>query len=677
MFICALILNLFASYLIASIASSFLVFYVAFFAFIILNVEILSLFNCIYDFNLLILSGLNLVFSSIIFKYKKVNFLKPKIDFKRLKNALFLDKFLIVLAFAFIILLSVSLFLAFIMPPLEPDSQTYHFFRALMFAENHNLSHFDTNDVRALIMPINSEIIYTWIYSLTHKLHGFAIFSYCSYLALIGALWSVFEHFKVSIRKRLFAIFIFSSMPCVIAQLSNLQTDITVGALLLTAFALALNKKIYFASLALSIALGVKSTAFMAIFSVFILIFYFNRDLKELKKLSLFLILNFLIFSSYNYILNLIQFHNPFSNHAAYTSHHFWGGIKGYISNLINYAFQMLDFTGFSWGYYLNDKILALKEQVFHILSIDINQGTNVPIEFVNFSTDEQVTGFGILGFLVLIPAIIKGFIIKHKNYSIFSYVFILNILILAGTLAYMTYSIRFIATFFSISAAILAFFYTKNKFIKTIITLFSVFYMAIMPFYIIRAPFFVIQKDLKKNNYNIEAFIEDCFMGHIVPVIKTTKKIKTALDAKYQNAKNIGYFKTSDSTALYLKTLKNKHFDFLAASKLNDYDLDEYDLIIVENESQDDNVFNVEDIQINYEIKDNNIYFKTDKKLQCVYYYDKNKATTDKIKAQKRECFSLYPIFQNKNFKLDNIDKEKIETLNKTLVLYYFIKSN
>ena len=143
MFICALILNLFASYLIASIASSFLVFYVAFFAFIILNVEILSLFNCIYDFNLLILSGLNLVFSSIIFKYKKVNFLKPKIDFKRLKNALFLDKFLIVLAFAFIILLSVSLFLAFIMPPLEPDSQTYHFFRALMFAENHNLSHFD------------------------------------------------------------------------------------------------------------------------------------------------------------------------------------------------------------------------------------------------------------------------------------------------------------------------------------------------------------------------------------------------------------------------------------------------------------------------------------------------------------------------------------------------------
>ena len=124
----------------------------------------------------------------------------------------------------------------------------------------------------------------------------------------------------------------------------------------------------------------------------------------------------------------------------------------------------MLDFTGFSWGYYLNDKITNLREQVFNFISIDSSTGVNTIGDMVNFSTDEQVTGFGILGFLVFIPSVIKGLFCLNKKYSIFAFIFVLNVLILSGSLAYMNYSIRFIASFGAVSSIVLALFYTKNK---------------------------------------------------------------------------------------------------------------------------------------------------------------------------------------------------------------------
>lgn len=55
----------------------------------------------------------------------------------------------------------------------------------------------------------------------------------------------------------------------------------------------------------------------------------------------------------------------------------FWGGIKGYIANLIHFCFQSLDFTGFKWGNYLNDKIFTLKDSIFHLLNIPLGLGSN------------------------------------------------------------------------------------------------------------------------------------------------------------------------------------------------------------------------------------------------------------------------------------------------------------
>ena len=65
--------------------------------------------------------------------------------------------------FAFLSLLLVSFFLAVVTSVLEPDSQTYHFLRAYEYIKNGSLNHFETTDIRALIMPINSEIFYSFM----------------------------------------------------------------------------------------------------------------------------------------------------------------------------------------------------------------------------------------------------------------------------------------------------------------------------------------------------------------------------------------------------------------------------------------------------------------------------------------------------------------------------------
>lgn len=192
-----------------------------------------------------------------IFQIQKTKPLKINFDFKRLKNTLLLDKSLIVPSVSFVILLIVIFVLAMVIPVLEPDSQTYHFIRAYDFVKFKSLNHFEINDIRVLVMPINSEIIYAWMYLFKKTLRGYGILSHSSFIVFILSFWQILEKLKFCYRKRLFAIFVFSSFSSIIVQISSLQTILT-----------------------------------------FILFF----------------IINFTVFSSYNYISNFIQFHNFLGN---------------------------------------------------------------------------------------------------------------------------------------------------------------------------------------------------------------------------------------------------------------------------------------------------------------------------------------------------------------------------
>ena len=67
------------------------------------------------------------------------------------------------------------------LPVNEPDALSYHTYRALIWAQKGFIHHFDTADIRNHVMPINSELIYTWIFSLTNKDFGFGFLQFSSY----------------------------------------------------------------------------------------------------------------------------------------------------------------------------------------------------------------------------------------------------------------------------------------------------------------------------------------------------------------------------------------------------------------------------------------------------------------------------------------------------------------
>lgn len=689
MFFGAIILNLISSYFLASIFGNLLIIFIAFFALVVLNMEILSIFGAISKLNVFIFSILNFLTTLSIFKYKKIPRLKINFDFKRLFNSLLLDKSLAILSFAFIIMLLVSLFLALVVPVLEPDSQTYHFIRAYEFAKLGSLAHFETNDIRALIMPINSEILYSWLFLFKKNFHGYGIVSFCSFILSICSMWSIFEKFKFAYRKRLYAIFLLSSLSAIIIQIPSLQTDLLVGSLLICAFSLFINNSIYFSSLSLALALGVKSTGVIALIAFFVLIILYelliekNKKLNKTKRFALFLPLNFLVFSSYNYILNLIQFHNPLSNHSAYLGHSFWGGFRGYIANLIHYFFQSFDFTGFLWGYYLNSEILNIKKAIFDFLQIDPMIGCNVKQDIVNIFTDEQTVGFGILGFLVYLPMIfissIKIFFDKNKKtilLFLFALTFVLNILVLSRATAYMVFSIRFIVAFVVLSSIVLIGAYKKRSFLKPIIIFFCLFYMILISCHNARMPFEAMFKNLKALNYDLDKLEDEAYKGKIITVYELASSIQEILDEKYSNYKKIAFVKTTTSPALYLKKmeLKGKRIDFVKPTNANIENLKNYDLVILEGERQNDNVFNPWDIKKDYKIENNRVIFNSNKNLNSFWLYAQNERFKYKDDALERITFTYPYLIQRNEFKLDYIKEVTLKSNNEKINVYYFI---
>ena len=689
MFFSCLILNTLSGFLIASIFRNILIFFISFFAFCVLNMEILSLFRAIDDKNILIFSILNLIFSIVFFKYKKVEFLKPNFDFKRLKNSFLLDKSLIILSISFLILILITFLLAFLSVPLEPDSQTYHFLRAFEFVKNHNLNHFETNDIRALVMPINSEILYAWMLALKKNFVGFGLVSFFSYIFVIFSIFSLSDELKLPYRKRLWVVFMLSSLSSLIISIPSLQTDILVGALLLAGFILFIKNSLFFASLALALSFGTKSSAIMAFLGFITLCIcfeYFKNkkiDIKKFFKFFSFLALNFIIFSSYNYIQNIIQFHNPLSNEPAYIGHRFWGGIEGYISNLVHYFFQFFDFTGFKWGYYLNNKIMSAQESVFEVLKINPLIGCNINQDIVNITTDEQMAGFGILGFLVFLPAIVHSFFTFKKNkksflYFSFALCFLVNILVLAFSVAWMVFSIRFILSFIILSSLIFAKTYFKKgkkEIFKYIIIFFSLFYMTLIPFCIKRMPFRWVLKSFIESNFNFEKYTNSAFRGSFINTAKSAPIIYDTILERYKDKKKIAIIKTTSSLFLYLTLLEYKGYriDFLTLANIDLKRLKNYDLIIAQGKVQDDDVFNSKDEKINYEIINNNVIFKTNdnEALDCFYYDMSAEVATDMKNVFKRQCFTHS--YLNKTYKLNSIEKIETDELEKFDEIYYF----
>lgn len=609
-------------------------FYIAAMGIIILNIEILSLFKGITPAGIITLNILE--FLALLFVWVKMG--KPLLvpDTKKLKNGLKkifnsikLDKGLLILGLGVLVLIFTAFILCAFLPVNDFDAIFYHAYRALVWAHDGYIYHFDASDVRNLVMPINSELIYTWIYSLTKKDFGLYFVSFFAYFFALAGIWTILGKFKISTRKKLWTIFIFSSFAGIISQISSLQTDLTVGTLILYSLVLFYDfvntddkhiekqrlLKGYFSSLAFSIALGIKSTAFMAGLPVILIFFAYCFKKGALKKFGQFVFMafvNFMIFSSYNYILNLIDYHNPFGSTISINRHSFFGGFKGFLANFITYNIQMLDFTGFTWGILLSESMFKFKDELFSLLNIPPEAGVLMRLEGLNSGSSEQTIGFGVVSILTFIPAcilsiflLIKGTIKKIKAKWLIMYafgvLFYVNLIVLSFSIGYMVYSIRFITAFVTISAPILCLtYFKKNNIYKTLVVLFGIYYLFLVSGYLAARPFYNLLKAYRAEG-NYANFIEKtrCMKYPFFKGDNNRCFVEGVIIPKIKDGSNVGTF-SDDNLILYILKIKsmekNINFDELIVSRFDNYDIKKYDYLITPYPSQPIDVFNKKD---------------------------------------------------------------------------------
>ena len=689
MIFASLFLIFLSSYFLVSTLGSFLYFFAAALGLIILNIEILSLLKMISPVGIISLNFLTFFFMLLLWLKKKrvllkINFQNILINTKKLLHCFKLDKTLAILCCGVLFLIFISFVLSAFLPINDPDALTYHSYHSLVWADKGYIFHFDTKDVRNIVMPVNSEIIYSWIFSLTGKDIGFGLLEFLSYIFGIYGIWVFLGRLRFCFRKRLWAICIFSSFAGVISQISSTQTDLLVGVLLLYSMIFFFDwinrvnrRKVidgYFSSLCFGIALGVKSTAFIAGLPLLLLFFVYSylkfKDKKEGIKRFLFFIgflgINFVIFSGYNYVLNFIDYSNPLGSDISINRHGFFGGIKGFIANFIRYNIQMFDFAGFMWGIYLSGIMFKIQGSIFSFLHIANDTGVIMRMEGLNSSLSEQTIGFGITGFLVFIPSALFGIFrlikssigkisdkfniscfdccfkrnIKERYLIIYSLglLFYLCLIVLSFALGYMVYSIRFICAFVVICSPVLILsYFRKNNFYKGLVVLFACFYLFIASGHMAARPYWKLLNTYI-NTQDKEEFIQDirCMKDDFYMRKRKSCNIDENMFKYIEKDKIVGIFPDEyimmQLTKINAKK-KNIIADELLFTRIDKYNLKKYDYIITPEQYQTITEFNK---------KDKESFDKYRNTRHCLYIANDNR---NKLILNANELKTLYEI--------------------------------
>lgn len=698
------------SYLLTSIISpkknilGLIYLFIIAFAQIVLTFELLSLFSAIKIHWVLLMNILFFFVANYLWrKTSRQLWSLDCSDFKnRFKNSLRLDKSLIWLYIGFCVLLLSSLFLCIITPITNTDAQSYHVARSLFWVLQGNLSHFDTPDIRNLCLPINSEILYSWILLFIKKDVFLGFFSFVGYILSIISIFNILGLLGYCYRKRLWTIFILSSFSSVIVQPSGTETDLIIAGLVCSSIFLfwygAKNNEkipIFMASLAYALAIGTKTPALMMIPGVGLFMIGLSFYYKKSKPIKLFLswgVLCFIIFASYNYIQNYIHFGNFFGNENFLIVSKNYYGLRGLFSNFIKYIFMFVDFTGFRWGDYVGPTVEASRNAVLNFCHLgNIPDGLYTIKYSVNRTLVEPMMGAGILGFLVFLPTLIYSLIKpvfdkRTKTKLLFAYalLFVINILSISYFIAYMSFSVRFVMSFMVLSSPILVYSYlSKRNPLKYIIILFSLFYLICVSTHLWGRPTVYISRMLlngKSITYIRE--ISACKDYEANPVYRDSACVlEKRIETKFSKKNKILIFLGSSDYIFLLKSLvfKGYNVDIKNLEDSQKIDFNKYNLIIIPNKGQSSTyIKDYENRKKYYTIRNNKLVILKRALVPC--YYVKNSTIQNgyQMAPYRVFCFVTEKFITNKNLrKIDTVGVISSKILSRENIFTIYANEN
>lgn len=703
LFFISLLLVFAASYFITSIFAEknsplgIIYLLVSAFANVVVTFEILSLFSMITQWGVLILNVLICLVAYKLWKWleKPLWKLDVKDFFCKFINAVKLDKYLLVLSVGFVVLIGVSVFLMSFMPVVNLDAGAYHVLRSVFWVTNKNLNHFSIADSRNLILPINSEILYAWVILFVKRLCWFGFFSFAGYILSVVSVYNILSLMNFGFRRKLWVIFILSAFSSVLVQISSTETDIIIAGLVTSSlylfwYSVKNNKKvpIFFAALAYALAVGTKTPALTAVPAVGIAmtalsVYYLKKDFyKPILSFLYYSFFNFIIFSSYNYILNFIDYGNFLGSDPFMQVHRNQDGLLAIPANFIKYFFMFFDFTGFHWADFWGDKIISVRDALLSFLGLsNISDGLYNASKMINKSLLEPLMGLGVLGILVYLPcwlwSLIKPIFSKRKQtYFVFAFalMLVINIAVLSYQLQFMVYSIRFLMFFCVLSAPVLVYSYCKkNNFYKFIVVAFALFYMILASTHLWARPFLRIVKYMKKG-YSVTQIREiatcGAFLKNVNDMPDWDKRkeyyneactVNNYIRENIDKRNKILYFSNSSADVLSMKMMEFEGYniDFAVAEIINEVNLNKYNIIMtIFDEQFATNIrdFDKRKTDIYISPVTHKIYYRANPIVPCFYLNIQNKIITDLQNADDRaymaRCIISQNFYEMNNFK-------------------------
>ncbi len=675
------------------------------FAQVVLTFEILSLFKAISILGVFALNFLFLIISFIFWKRSGKFLYKPQVlpVFKEIKEVLLKDKLLLVMSIGLIFFIFTALYLSVMSPVNLYDSLAYRVPRAIFWVVNGSLSHFDIPDARMLVMPINSEILYAWILLFMKSDWYLGLFSFLSYIVSAVALYNFTKEFEFPLEKRIWAIVIFSSLASIVIEASSTEIDLLLGALIFVSmylFLLAAKKNcpviLYFSALSYALAIGTKTPAIMVIpsfilYGAAILYIYNRENIKSITgKFILFLVINFVLFASYNYILNLIHFGNPMGPASVLAYHSFYGGFKGFIGNIIRHLFLLIDFSGFEYAKLIGKHIVDFEYGLLDKLHIAKDYGVILSSDnTVNQELYDSCVGLGVLGILLFVPSLVLAFIRYFKEpkntvniiFAILAGMFFLNIIVLSLTVGFMVYSVRFITVFAILASPLLAFTYIKSSknIFKWVVAFYVLSYFLVISTNIGVRPFFFLVRGIKSPS-------EMSFIRGVLQDSKIDTYPNLTQDAVARNIilsdpqiKNVAVIVHTTFKNYLIKAMEFQgvKVDYILLEDYDKCDISKYDAIITNKTFQDSDYMKYFPQRLKeYDFKNNTFYLKKWRKSFCSYTDRDGKIITDKDYRQSTFVVCSIPV---RDFYIHGFKKiaeiglagDDTPTRRKTVVIY------
>ena len=646
------------------------------FANVVLTMEILSLFSAIYVPCVLALNLIFLVLSYVIWVKRgrpvwKIPFCDIKSFFRKYLICIKRDKYLAVLSVGFLIAVSTALFMSSFMPIMNFDAESYHALRSLFWIHNHNLNHFFVADIRNIAFPINSELIFVWVFMFIKRSAWVMYTAFAGFILAICGIYNILSLLKYSMRKKLWVILIISSLSSVVAQMTTTETDMIIAGLIISSIYLfwyGLKTKrlipVFMSALAYALAVGTKTTACIMVPGCAIgftaLAVYYNKKefYKPLLQFIGFGILNFIIFSSYNYILNFIDFGNMFGSKYILASHENFYGACAIVANFIKYLFMFVDFAGFAWNQFLGEHIESLRNAVLSALNMSMYKDGFFSLGSNRSTLIEPVMGMGVLGLILYLPfwfvALLKPLCSKNKrNIFIFGFALFLfiNLLFISYKLAYMSYSIRFLMSFCVISSPILVYSYCRrNNPYKFIVVFFAMYYLCLVSTHLYSRPFAKILGYFKAG-YTISQIrhIGQCsmflFLDKLTPedrrmysslCISESCMLRDYIKNNIDKRNRIIFFANTPMRLFVIKMLdfEGYNIDYGSLEDIENIDMSKYNLaIFIDNDQIITNIKQFDKRKYDISVKSaEEIYDRTNSGNYCVYgrYTDEIVSATD-----------------------------------------------